>query len=65
LFQFGLEFGRVGAAGLQDLPHLRGVHDREQQVLDGHEFMPCLPGAGERIIQAKFEFLTKHGLCLF
>jgi hypothetical protein len=34
-------------------------------MLDGHEFMPCLAGAGERIVQTEFEFLTKHGLCLF
>jgi len=38
---------------------------REQQMLDGHELMPCFPRTGERIIQAKFEFLTKHRLCLF
>ena len=58
LLQFGLEFGGVCAAGLQDLPDFWGIHDREQQVLDGHEFMPRLTRTGERVIQAKFEFLT-------
>jgi hypothetical protein len=65
LFQFRLELGRVRAAGLQDLPDLGGIHDGEQQMLHRHEFMPCFPGPGKGIIQAKFEFLTKHRLCLF
>ncbi len=58
LLQFGLELGGIGAAGLQDLPDLGGIHDGEQQVLDGHEFMPRLARTGKRIVQAKFEFLT-------
>jgi hypothetical protein len=28
----------------------RSTHDGEQQVLDGHEFMPCLAGSGKSII---------------
>jgi hypothetical protein len=55
----------VRTAGLQDLPDLRRIDDREQQMLDGHEFVPRLARAGKRIIQAKFEFLTKHWLRLF
>ena len=43
---------------LQDFAHLRRVDDGEQQVLDRHEFVPRLACAGERIVQAKFEFLT-------
>jgi hypothetical protein len=39
LLQFGLQLGGIRAAGLQDLADLRRVDDREQQVLDGHEFM--------------------------
>jgi hypothetical protein len=35
-----------------------GIHDREQQMLDRHEFMARLARAGEGIVQAKFEFLT-------
>ncbi len=58
LLQLGLELCGVRAAGLQDLPDLGGIHDREQQMLDGHEFMPCLARTGKRIVQAKFEFLT-------
>ena len=34
------------------------IDDREQQMLDGHEFMPRLARTGEGIVQAKFEFLT-------
>ena len=37
----------VGAAGTQDFPDLGGIHDREQQVLDRHEFMPRLARAGK------------------
>ena len=65
LFQFGLEFAGVGTARLQDFPHFRGIQDREQQMLDGHEFVPCFTSTGKGIIQAKFQFLTKHGLSLF
>jgi hypothetical protein len=65
LFEFGLELGGIRTAGLQDFPDFGGIHDGEQQVLDGHEFMPRLPRTGKRIIQAKFEFLTKHWLRLF
>ena len=65
LLQFGLELRGVGTARLEDFPHLRGIDDGEQQVLDGHEFVPRLTRAGKGIIQAKFEFLTKHGLRLF
>ena len=58
LLQFGLELGGVRAAGLQYFPDLGSIHDREQQMLDGHEFMPRLARAGKRIVQAKFQFLT-------
>jgi hypothetical protein len=58
LFQFGLEFRGVCAAGLQDLSDSRGVYDREQQMLDGHEFMARLASTGKRVVQTKFEFLT-------
>ena len=58
LLQFGLELGGVRTAGLQDLPDFGGIHDREQQVLHGHEFVPGVARAGERIIQTKFKFLT-------
>ncbi len=58
LLQLGLELCGISAAGLQDLPDFGGIHDGEQQMLDGHEFMPRLARTGKRIIQAKFEFLT-------
>jgi hypothetical protein len=58
LFEFGLEFCGVPTAGLQNFPDFGGIHDREQQMLDGHEFMPRLTRTGKRIVQAKFEFLT-------
>ena len=50
LLQFRLELRGIGTARLQDLPDLRGIHDREQQVLDRHEFMTRLARAGEGII---------------
>ncbi len=65
LLQLGLELGGVGPARLQDLAHLRGIHDGEQQMFHGHEFVTRLARGGKRIVQAKFEFLTKHWLRLF
>ncbi len=65
LLELGLELRGIGAAGLQDLADLGGIHDGEQQMLDGHEFVARLARAGKRIVQAKFEFLTKHWLRLF
>ena len=65
LLQFGLELAGIRTAGLQDLADLRRIHDRQQQMLDGHEFVACLARTGECVIQAEFEFLTKHRLCLF
>ncbi len=65
LLELRLELGGIRPAGLQDLANLRGVHDREQQVLHRHEFMARLARAGESIVQAKLEFLTKHWLRLF
>ena len=58
LFQFGLELGGICTTRLQDLPDFGRIHDREQQMLDGHEFMPRLARAGKRIVQTKFQFLT-------
>jgi hypothetical protein len=58
LLEFGLELGSIRPAGLQDLPHFRGIDYREQQVLHGHEFVARLARRGKRIVQAKFEFLT-------
>jgi hypothetical protein len=65
LFELGLELRGIGPAGLQDLAHLGGIHDGEQQVFHGHEFVARLPGPGKSIVQAKLEFLTKHCLRLF
>ena len=46
----------VGAAGPQDLAHLRRVHDGEQQVLDRHELVARLARRLERLVQTDFEF---------
>ncbi len=51
---------RIRAAGAQDLAHLRRVDDREQQVLDGHEFMALVPGPLEGLVQADLEFAAQH-----
>jgi hypothetical protein len=65
LLELGLELGGVGTAGLQDLPDLRRIHDREQQMFHRHEFMARLARTGKCIVQTKFEFLTEHWLRLF
>ena len=65
LLQLRLELGGIRAARFQDLPDFRGVDDGEQQMLHRHEFVARLARAGEGIVQAKLEFLTKHWLRLF
>ena len=52
-----LELVDVGAAGPEDLAHLRGIEDRQQQVLDRQEFMTCVTCLGKGIVQAEFELL--------
>ncbi len=52
-----LELVEVGAAGPQDFAHLRGIEDRQQQVLDRQEFMTCVTRLGKGIVQAEFELL--------
>jgi len=65
LLELGLELGRIGPAGLQDLAHLGRIHDGEQQMLHRHEFVARLARGRKGIVQTKFEFLTKHWLRLF
>ena len=45
----------ISAARLQGLDHRRGVEQREQQVLDGDEFVPLLARALEGVVQTVFE----------
>ena len=52
-----LEAVQVGAAGAQDLPHLRRVEDGQQQMLDREEFVASVTRLGERVVQTKFELL--------
>ena len=52
-----LEPGQVRAAGAQDLAHLGGVEDRQQQVLDREELMASFARLGEGVVQTEFELL--------
>ena len=52
-----LELVEVGAAGPQDLAHLGGVEDGEQQVLDRQELVTGLTRLGKGLVQTEFEFL--------
>ena len=47
-------------AGFEHFGCRRIVEQREQQVLDGDEFMPLLTRLHERHVQADFEFLGDH-----
>jgi len=61
LGQLAAQARGIGAARAQDLAHFRRVDDREQQVLDGHEFVACLPCRLEGLVQAELEFAAQHG----
>ncbi len=50
----------VGRAGAQHFGGRRVVQQREQQVLDGDEFMPLLTRLDKRHVQADFQFLRNH-----
>jgi hypothetical protein len=52
-----LEAVQVRAAGAQDLAHLGGVENGQQQVLDREKFMAGFARSGKRLIQTKFELL--------
>jgi hypothetical protein len=46
----------IRAAGSEDFPDFRRVHDREQQVLHGHELVPRFAGRLESLVETDFEF---------
>ena len=50
----------VDAAGAQHLARFRVVDQREQQMLDGHEFMPLFAGAAKRGVESVFQLLAQH-----
>ena len=52
-----LELVDVRAAGPQDLAHLRGIEDGQQQVLDRQEFVTRVTRLGKGVVQAEFELL--------
>src|SRR5690606_30428404 len=58
--ELAAELRDVRVTGLEDLVDLRDVQEGEQQVLDGHELMPPLPGVLECLVQAEFEFRAQH-----
>jgi len=55
----------VGRAGTQHLGGAGVVEQGEQQVLDGDEFVPLLPGFHKSHVQADFKFLGNHGHVLW
>ena len=64
---FGNKFGQqlaqivdFGGARLEHLGGRRVIQQRQQQVLDGNEFVPLLARFHERHVQADFEFLGNH-----
>ncbi len=50
----------VAGAGAQHFGGRRVVEQRQQQVLDGDEFVPGLPSLDEGHVQTDFEFLRDH-----
>jgi hypothetical protein len=52
-----LELVDVGPAGPEDLAHLGGIEDRQQQVLDRQEFVAGVTRLGEGVVQTEFELL--------
>ena len=46
---------QIRAAGLQHLDDRRRIEERQQQMLDGNEFVPFLAGALEGFVQAILE----------
>ena len=46
----------IGAARTENFTDLGGIHDREQQVLHGHEFMSGFASRLEGFVQTDFEF---------
>ncbi len=50
----------VGAAGAQHLGCGRVVQQRQQQMLDGHEFVALFAGLLEGHVERDFEFFAKH-----
>ena len=59
--QVALEFRHVRTAGAQDLAHLGGVQDRQQEMLHRHELMTGLARVLKRFIQTVFKLVAQHG----
>ncbi len=55
-----LQLGEISAAGAQNLPHLRRIEDREQEVLDCQIFMTRLACLVKGIVEAVFKLVRKH-----
>jgi hypothetical protein len=56
---------QVHAAGLQHLRGRRIVQHREQQMLDGDEFVLLLPGLDKSHVEGNFQFLRDHSIASF
>ena len=54
--QLAAQLADVGLAGLENFVNLGNVQQRQQQVLDRHEFMTSILGVLEGFVEAEFEF---------
>ena len=50
----------IGTAGAQNLGGRRIVQQRQQQVLDGHEFVLLLPRGLESLVEGEFKLFAQH-----
>ena len=57
-FSESLSLAEVRTAGPQDLAHLRGIEDGQQQVLDRQELVASVTRLGEGVVQTEFELLA-------
>src|SRR6267143_1396776 len=60
VLQLLFELDRVRAAGAQHFAHLRGVEDREQQVLDRQVLVTRLARLVERVVETVLELVGQH-----
>jgi hypothetical protein len=55
LLELTTQAREIGAARFQRLDHRRRIEQREQQMLDGNEFVPLFARSLERVVQTVFE----------
>ena len=60
LLQPQLELGEIATTGVQDLGHLWGIKDRQQQVLDRDVLMVSFACVLKRTVQTMFKLVGQH-----